>query len=348
MNHVAIDLGGSESQICVRASNGQIMEEVRWPTTSLGKFFEQQPHSRVILESSAEAFKVADAASAVGHDVRVVPATLVPTLGVGSRGIKTDRRDAQLLSEVSTRIELPSVHVPSAVSRQRKMMCTARSALVAARTQLINSVRGWSRTELLKLGPATPVTFPKRVRDKALSRPDGLPISIESLLVVIETLNEQIATADRQLHELAKSDPVCQRLMTVPGVGPVTAIHFVAALDQVERFSSAHAVQSYLGLTPGEHSSSNKKRRTGITKAGPPRVRWALAQAAWSLRLTRKNDPLVLWALRVEARRGRMIAMTALARRLAGVLYAIWRDGTSYQPSKLTDARAKHVTLQAS
>ena len=349
MNHVAIDLGGNESQICVRAANGQILEEIRWPTTRLEAFLKRQTASRVVLESSAEAFKIADAAAALGHEVRVVPATLVPTLGVGSRGVKTDRRDAQLLSEVSTRIELPSVHVPSTLSRERKVMCTARQALVTARTQLINSVRGWLRTELLKLGPTTPATFPKRVRDKALSKPDGLPISIESLLVVIETLNQQVNAADRELREVAKSDPVCQRLMSVPGVGPVTSIHFVAALDQVERFPSAHAVQSYLGLVPGERSSSDKKRRTGITKAGSPRVRWALAQAAWSLRIARKHDPLVLWALRVEARRGRMIAMTALARRLAGVLYAIWRDGTRYEPSKLIRAqRDRATTLRAS
>lgn len=149
---------------------------------------------------------------------------------------------------------------------------------------------------------------------------------------MIELSNEQIAEADKELRELAKQDPICQKLMSLPGVGPTTSITFVSALDDVTRFKNAHSVQSYLGLTPGENSSSERQRRTGITKAGAPRVRKALVQAAWRLRLSRPQDPLVLWALEVEKRRGKMIATVAVARKLAGVLFAMWRDGTTYQP----------------
>jgi transposase len=214
-------------------------------------------------------------------------------------------------------------------------MCTAREALVSSRTRLVNSVRGWMRSQLLSIPTGRVETFSARVRRKTLARSEGLPEFIEQLLATIDAQTTQISRADYQLADLAKDDEICQRLMTVPGVGPVTAIRFVAALDDVSRFPNAHSVQSYLGLVPGEDSSSNRKRRTGITKAGPPRVRWALAQAGWALRLARKNDPLVLWTLEVEKRRGKMVAMTALARRLAGVLYAIWRDGTRYDPSRL-------------
>lgn len=336
MDHIAIDLGGTESQICVRSSDGAIVEEVRYGTARLGSYLKRRPPSRVILETSAEAFRVADTARELGHDVRVVPATLAPTLGVGAHGIKTDRRDARVLSEVSSRIELPSVHIPSEISRTWKSTCTAREALVTSRTQLINTVRGWTRTCLLKARTGTPSTFPQRVRVAALASPLGLPDFIEHLLCVIELLNDRVALADKQLKELALEHPVCLRLMSIPGVGPVTSIRFVAALDRVDRFPNAHSVQCYLGLVPGENSSSTRKRRTGITKAGPPRVRWTLAQAAWALRNapSRRLDPLVLWAIEVEKRRGKKIAMTALARRLAGVMYAIWRDGSRYEPAR--------------
>src|SRR6202022_3580330 len=103
---------------------------------------------RVVLETCSEAFAIADAAREEGHEVRVVPATLVRSLGVGARGIKTDRRDARALSEVSCRINLPSVHVPSVESRERKALCGMRECLVEARTKLINSVRGWARGQL--------------------------------------------------------------------------------------------------------------------------------------------------------------------------------------------------------
>src|SRR5438046_1402861 len=113
MEHLAIDLGGRESQICVRRSDGTIVEERRVATAALARYLGKRPPSRVIVETCTEAFSVADAALSLGHEVRVVPATLVGALGVGQRGIKNDQRDARMLSEASCRIDLPSVHVPS-------------------------------------------------------------------------------------------------------------------------------------------------------------------------------------------------------------------------------------------
>ena len=114
MNHVAIDLGSVQSQVCIRDPQGKILKELRVRTAQLPRFLKKQETSRVIVETSAEAFFVADAAKALGHEVVIVPATMVRVLGVGERGIKTDERDARKLSEVSTRIDLPSVHLPSA------------------------------------------------------------------------------------------------------------------------------------------------------------------------------------------------------------------------------------------
>src|SRR5882672_734066 len=123
MEHVAIDLAGRESQICIRGTDGTILVECRRPTATLGQYLAGRPPSRVVVETCAEAFAVADQAVLAGHQVRVVPATLVRSLGVGARRTKTDARDARVLSEVSCRIDLPSVHVPSALSRRRKSIC---------------------------------------------------------------------------------------------------------------------------------------------------------------------------------------------------------------------------------
>ena len=331
MEHVAIDLGAKQSQICVRHTDGTIIEEKRWPTAQLSVYLAQRPHSRVVVETCSEAFAVTDAALALNHEVRVVPATLVRSLGVGARRTKNDRRDAQILSEVSCRIDLPSVHVPSAQSRRRKMMCNHRQALVGSRTQLMNCVRSWLRT--LGKGPlrwTSPTLLAARVRSHVGG--DQLPAFIERTLETIEHLNEQIAAADRELKREATGDETCRRLMTVPGVGPVTAIRFVAAVDKVSRFDSAHKLEAYLGLTPGEDSSSERQRRTSITKAGPAALRWTLVQAAWSARRTHGDHPMVQWSLAVEQRRGKMVAITALARKLAGIPYALMRDGSAYDP----------------
>jgi transposase len=334
MDHVAIDLGSKKSQICVRSADGQILEEKRWPTAELQRYLAARPKSRVIVETCAEAFGVADAAQRMGHEMRVVPATLVRTLGVGARRMKTDQRDARALSEVSCRIDLPSVHVPKAESRERKTMCGMRDALVGARTKVINTIRGWLRSQGQRIERGGRSTFRQRVQAAC----DGQPPSyVERQLQAVEILTTQISEADEEVKTWAEADETCGRLMTVPGVGPLTALRFVAALDEVKRFDNAHQVESYLGLVPGESSSSERQQRLSITKAGPGALRWVLVQAAWALRTRcRKAEalPLQLWAHRIEERRGKRTATVALARKLAGILYAIWRDGTVYDGTR--------------
>lgn len=334
MNHVAIDLGSKESQVCIRRSDGEIIQEARHPTRKLGQLMQGWEPSRVILETSAEAFAIADQALSAGHEVRVVAATLVKTLGVGSRGLKTDVRDARVLSEVSCRIDLPSVHIPSELSRQLKSRCGAREVLVGTRTKMINNVRGWMRTGLWKIRPGGPATFADRVRATAKANETEIPTHIDRELVVLEVLSTQIRAADRELAELAKANPVAKRLMTMPGVGPVTALRYLAALDDAGRFSTAHSVSSYLGLTPGERSSAEKQQRTGITKAGPKILRSVLIQGAWVALRRRPTDPMVQWANQIAERRGRYVAVVALARKMSGILFAMWRDGTDYRAIK--------------
>jgi transposase len=334
VKHAAIDLGGRESQICIRSADGSILEERRHQTTLLPQLMKGWEPSRVIIETSAEAFAIADAAIKLGHQVRVVPATLVKTLGVGDRGVKNDRKDARKLSEVSCRIDLPSVHVPSELSRRLKSACGNREELVECRTKLINNVRGWLRTQLWRLRTGATDTFTARVRSHAT---EVLPEYIERTLVMIDALTDQIRTSQRELAEIAKTHPVCARLMTVPGVGPITAVRFVAAIDDVSRFKNAHALQSYLGLTPGERSSSDTERRTGITKAGPARVRRALVQAAWACLRSHRVTALSEWTHRLASRKHKFIAVVALARKPAGIMFALWRDGTSYEARLLAN-----------
>jgi transposase len=331
MNHLAIDVGGRESQTCLRAPDGTIVQEQRLSTRTLPNLFRSLAATRVVMETCAESLWLADAAKAAGHDVRVVPATLAPMLGVGARGIKNDLRDARALSEASCLLELPSVHVSSAKARQVKAHLSMHEGLVHSRTLLINTVRGFLRTTGQRCRSGASHTFARRVRE-ALGA--SLPAYLARQLQVLEALDEAIAQSEQELSRQAKADPAAARWMAVPGVGPMTALSFAATLDDPKRFTSAHHVQAYLGLTPGEHSSSDRQRRTGITKAGSPRMRWLLVQAAWAAMRSRKAQasPLVQWALEVKKRRGHGVAVVALARKLAGVLFAMWRDASPYQP----------------
>ena len=325
MEHVAIDWGGRESQICVRTGDGEIVESRRLRTAKLVEYLARRPESRVIIEACTQAFAIADQAKALGHQVRVVPSTLAPALGVGARRTKTDRRDAETLSSASCRIDLPSVHIPSKEARERKAMCASRAALVRSRTLLVNTVRAWLRSDG-RIVTSTPEKLVDRVRTVI----DERPPHIEQLLTVLDTVNAEIKKADGDIKAIAHSDESCRRFMTAPGVGPVTAVLFKATIDDVSRFKSAHLVESYLGLVPGEHSSSDKQCRLGITKAGSSQLRVLLTQAAWAARRCRTTPPMVTWSLEVEKRRGKRVAITALARKLAGVLFAMWRDRTEF------------------
>ena len=273
MEHIAIDLGARESQVCVRAGDGTIVLEARCATATLCTFLGQRPPSRVVVETCAEAFRVAAVARELGHQAVVVPAGLARALGVGTRGLKSDVRDARHLSEASCRMaRLPAVHVPEPRSQARKGECALREALVTTRTKLVNTVRGWLRGQAAgPLRRCTPPTLPARVRAHLAAHGQVVPDAVERVLHVIEALTGQIRAADAALTALAQEDAVCRRLMTVPGVGPVTAVRFAAAVDDVQRFPRASAVQSYLGLVPGEDSSAERRRITGITKAGPSR-----------------------------------------------------------------------------
>jgi transposase len=181
MEHCAIDLGGRKSRVCIRASDGAIVHESFQDTLDLKEFLRLIPKSRVIVKTCAESFAVADAAREAGHEIRIVPATLVKTLGVGARKTKTDRRDAQVLSEVSCRIDLPSVHLPSHSSREVKSICGLRDGLVSSRTQLINNVRGWLRGQGRRIRSGS---FTARVREI-----DGLPEWVLSQLRPIDAIS---------------------------------------------------------------------------------------------------------------------------------------------------------------
>jgi transposase len=143
-------------------------------------------------------------------------------------------------------------------------------------------------------------------------------------------------------------EPAMTNLATVPGGALVVSASFVSVIDDARRFRRAHELESYLGLVPSERSSGGRQRLGGISKAGNTHLRALLVQAAWCLlRRPRDADPLVRWAQMVAERRGKRIAVVALARRLAGVLWALWRDDTVYDPARVGHASAAGLKAQA-
>ena len=136
--------------------------------------------------------------------------------------------------------------------------------------------------------------------------------------------------------------------MTAPGVGLIVAAAFISVIDDAHRFRRAHEVEAYLGLVPGEYSSGSVRRIGSITKQGNRFARAILMEAAHSiLRMKQSEDPLKKWADNVRERRGLLIASVAVARRLAGILWAMWRDDTVYESVRVGIASARGLRRHA-
>jgi len=341
MEHIGIDLGATHSHVVVISEAGDLLRRRKLKTTQLETWLKMRGESRVVMEACTQSPAVARLAMDAGHQVRVVPGALVRALGVGARGIKTDDRDAEVLARASLRNEeLPSVHLKSERSRSRRELLSARASLLDARRDIALSVKSWLRGRLVMLkGRANTPAFCEAVRQAALAHKDGLPMAIETQLETFEHLCGQLAKLEEEIKRITSKDEVCRRLMTIPGVGPQVALTFTSQVDDPGRFHNADHVGSYLALVPGEATTGGKVKRTGTLKAGPLRLKALLVQGAWSMWRSRPCDPMVVWARELAQRRGTRIAIVALARKLATVMWSMWKHGTAYDPSRASSAR---------
>jgi len=341
MNTIGRDLHKRESQLCILTEAGEILE--RRIVTSRERFtavLGGGAAARILLEAATESEWVARHLESLGHEVIVADPNFAPMYATRRRGVKTDRRDARTLMEALRLGAYRRIHRASAAQRHVRAQLAVRDALIRTRTRYVSVVRALTRRDGLRLASGGPEYLEAKLAALSLAPP--LQAEIAPLRVVLAPVNAQIEHADAQLAATAAGDPRVARLRTVPAIGPVTAVAFVATLDDVTRFRTAHQVAGYLGLTPREYSSGERRQRGRISKTGNPRMRALLVEAGW--RVLRATDPgaasLRAWAERIAARRGTNVAAVALARRLAGILYALWRDGTTYRPPATRDATA--------
>jgi|SRR5215207_4076888 len=212
---------------------------------------------------------------------------------------------------------------------------SVREALIRTRSKYIALIGALARREGCRIKAGPWPSFARRVEQAGL--PEHTLAQIEPLLGMLAALNEQIKAADKRLEEIVKADEVVQRLCSVPGVGPVVATTFAATLDGASRFPGAKHVRSYLGLVPREYSSGERQHRGRISKAWSVRARALLVEAAWAVLpwKTERTRALHEWWSRIAQRRGKATAVVALARKPAGIIFAVWRDGTEFDPQLL-------------
>lgn len=345
MEHVGMDLGKKESQIAILTEAGELIEKrMRTERQRLVEWFKDRPKARILIEASTISEWVARVLEGLGHEVIVADPNYAPMYAQRSRRVKTDRRDALALAEACKLGAYRLAHRTSDEQRHVRALLTVRDSVVRARARLVTLAQAILSREGLRVPTGSSGCFGERV--ERLGLPLQLAAEIAPLLAMLVPLNEQIGQLDEKLDELGRKDERVKRLMTMPEIGPVTAVAYVATLDEAERFRGAHQVEAYLGLVPREWSSSEVQRRGHITKAGNSRMRWLLVEAAWRVATHRKRpetQALREWTERIARRRGQRVAVVALARKLSGILYAMWRDGSAYDPGKLRGMRRNEV-----
>jgi transposase len=333
MDTIGLDLHKRETQVCTLTEDGELIEQrIHTSRERFTAIFGARSPARILVEASTESEWVARHLEACGHTVIVADPGFAPMYATRSSRVKTDKRDARTLCEALRLGAYRAIHRASDAQRQIRAALGVRDALVRTRTRYVALIKAAVRREGLRLTSGEAEHTVEKLTRTPL--PTHVVRELAPLVALFPALNAEIAGADRRLQALATGSTVVTRLATVPGIGPITALAFVAALDDVARFRSAHQVEAYLGLVPSEYSSGDRRLRGRITKRGDVRTRWLLVEAAW--RIMRSPDPgvgaLKAWGEQLARRRGKAIAAVAIARRLAGILYALWRDKTEYRP----------------
>jgi transposase len=253
---------------------------------------------------------------------------------------KTDENDAEGLAQIMRTGWFRAVHVKSFDAQLQRSTLLSRLQLVNMRRDASNQVRGALKVFGNVLPAGRLATFDQLVRHHIASRPE-LGAFIEPLLVAWRALGDQVATLDKRLRKVARDHLVVRNLTTVPGVGPLVGMAYVATIDDPTRFTKSRNVGAHLGLAPRRFQSGEVDRQGSISKCGDSLLRHYLYEAAGVLLTrTRRMSPLKAWGLLLTKRIGRRKAKIAVARKLAIILHRMWCTGESFRWGSIEEATA--------
>ena len=297
-------------------------------------YFERLPACRIGMEACASAHYWARELGKMGHEVKLIaPQFVKPYV----KSQKNDANDAEAICEAAGRPSMRFVAVKTVTQQDMQAVHRIRSELVRQRTAKANQIRGL----LAEYG----IVVPTRIESLRRALPEiqedaenGLSTLFRRLLTGLredlEAFDTRVEALDKEIADAARSDPLAQRLQTVPGIGPVTATAMVASFGDGQQFKRGRDLAACLGLVPGQHSSGGKDRLLGISKHGDSYLRTLLIHGARSVLkvAANKSDPRSRWVSGLAARTHTNVAAVALANKNARIAWALLRRGGTYDP----------------
>jgi transposase len=331
--YVGLDVSLEETSVCVLDANGAAIWE--------GKV-ESEPAAiaRMIEQRAPQAGKVGletgPTSTWLWHELHKagVPAICIDArhaqAALSMRLNKTDRNDAKGLAQLMRMGWYREVKVKQLAAHGDGALLASRALLVRQRCELENQIRGLLKNFGLRSHATTGRAFEQSVR-ALIRHHDMLAQVVIPLLGVWSTLRQQTARLTYAVKMRTKASAACRRLMTMPGVGPMTALAYSATIDDPARFSSSSSVGAYVGLTPRRYQSGDTDRMGRISRCGDALTRSYLYEAAnVMLSRSRSTNSLKSWGLKLAKRAGFKKARVALARKMAVVLHRMWVDGTDF------------------
>jgi transposase len=342
---VAVDLAKSVFELAVADRNWKIVERARLSRAQFERFFRNRSVTLVVMEACGSAHYWARVLEAQGIEVKLLPPSYVRAY---VKRNKTDAADAAALLEAVRCADIVPVRVKSVEQQALQSLHRVRSGWMTTRTARINALRGYCREFGIVIAVGARLGLEQIARvvaDPETAVPAMLRDTMRLLVEEIRLLEARIAQLERELSTTAKASPACTTLLSIPGIGLLTATAMVAATGgSVSHYKDARHFASWFGLTPKEHSSGSSRHLGRISKRGDRYLRVLLTHGARSVlrtatvtaRCGKPLDPLRQWALAVQARSNHNKATCALANKLARICFATLRDQEPYERSRLT------------
>jgi transposase len=336
MHVLGIDMAKHVFHAVGMDDTGKIVLRKRWSRHDLIPFVAKLPMVLIGIEACGGAHYWARRFRAYGHEVKLrAPQFVQPYV----KANKNDSREAEAIAEAVTRPTMRFVPIKAVDQQDSQALHRVRERLRGERTALVNEVHGLMH-EYGIVRPKGVSKFRQAVVGQLESEKDKLtPLSQEMFWKLVEefaALEEQLAYYQEKLEALATTHPECQRLMTIPGIGPLSATALVAAVSDASAFKNGRQFAAWLGLVPRQHSTGGKERLLGISKRGDSYLRKLLIHGAratmrWG---GRKTDRRSQWIRQLSERRGKNRTAVALANKNARIVWALLTSHQAYEPAK--------------
>jgi transposase len=297
------------------------------------EFFARQPQCTVALEACGGAHHWGRELTHLGHDVKLIPPAYVKPF---VKRHKNDAVDAEAICEAAQRPNMRFVAIKSEEQQASGLVFRTRYLLVRQRTQLINAVRG-HLTEygwVAPKGPSYVAMLGDLLEDEiGSSLPEAAKAMFRTMLALLDELNDRIRDLDKEIARRAREDAIARRLMTIPGVGPITATAIAALAPPAETFAKGRDFAAWLGLVPRQLSTGGKQKLGSITKMGERTLRRLLIIGSSSvvLQASKRGAPAGSWLEQMLARKPRMLVTVALANKTARIIWALLMSEEDYR-----------------